>query len=374
MNPLNKRLEIILRESLLKILKIFISKKNPPDSILNIRKLLFLRQDKIGDALISTPLISIIKKNYPSITIDFLLSENNYFVLDNETLVNKRWIYKKQVSSILKLIRDIRKEEYDFVFDLMDNPSTTSTLLCLFSKTKWKVGLSKKNDYVYDVAVPMLPKKNSHVVLRLARIVTALKINPENEKIEIKYNISEESKKFADDFLERNGIKDKILVGLNISPVKGEKFWGIDNFQKFIGYMSGNDINYKIIILFQPADINIVDEIIKPFKNVIITPLTPKFDQFAAIVQRMNFIITPDTATVHLASAFKIPSVVMYMQTAEDINIWEPYNSDTESVITNTNNILNINPLEVYDSFKKIYARNVKMNHDLIKNENNSKN
>jgi ADP-heptose:LPS heptosyltransferase len=360
MNPLNKKLEIFLRKSLIRVLKIFVNKKNPPKHIAQIRKILLLRQDKIGDALISTPLISIIKKNYPDIQIDFLLSESNYFVFDNEPLVKNKWKYQKRTGSVLKLLKNIRKEKYDFVLDLMDNPSTTSTLLCLFTKAKWKAGLSKENDFIYDIVIPMLPKKNSHVVDRLIRIVTALNINPDKEKIEIKYNTGSESEKLAGEFLDKNNIKDKIKIGLNISPVTGEKFWGIDNFKKFIEYLSENYPDYFIIPLSQPGDKSVVKEIVKSYKNIVLSPETHKFDEFAAIVKKMDFIITPDTATVHLASAFKIPSVVLYMQTSDDIDIWTPYNADTEPVITNTNNLGNIEPLKVCEAFQKIVLRNKK--------------
>ena len=43
----------------------------------NIKKVLFLRQDRIGDLLISSPLFRILKEKYPDIEFDILLSNYN---------------------------------------------------------------------------------------------------------------------------------------------------------------------------------------------------------------------------------------------------------------------------------------------------------
>ena len=76
----------------------------------------------IGDVLISTPLFDILKKKYPQAQIDVLLSPKNHFVLQNDPLIRKRWIYNKHFLQTISLIRGVRKEKYDFAVDLMENP------------------------------------------------------------------------------------------------------------------------------------------------------------------------------------------------------------------------------------------------------------
>ena len=115
-----KPVEIGFRRFLLRMLGVFVKRGRPlPDSIdFSSRKYLFVRQDRIGDVLVSTPLIHALKDKYPNATVDFLLSSNNHFVLENEPLVRKRWIYRKTIASALEILKAIRKEKYDFVIGL----------------------------------------------------------------------------------------------------------------------------------------------------------------------------------------------------------------------------------------------------------------
>jgi ADP-heptose:LPS heptosyltransferase len=55
--------------------------------------------------------------------------------------------------------------------------------------------------------------------------------------------------------------------------------------------------------------------------------------------------VTPDTSAVHLAAAFNIPSVVLFVQSNKDLRVWEPYGSLSESVITDIDDLETI-PLE----------------------------
>ncbi|MEX0735877.1 MAG: hypothetical protein WD182_00435, partial [Bacteroidota bacterium] len=153
-----KQTEIGFRQGLLRMLRVFVKRGNPlpRDLDFNSCTFLFVRQDRIGDVLVSTPLIHALKKHYPGATVDFLLSTNNHFVLEHEPLVRNRWIYRKNPQGAIETLVTIRRQHYDFVIDLMDNPSTTSTVICLCSGGKWSVGLSKENAYAYDIAVPLL--------------------------------------------------------------------------------------------------------------------------------------------------------------------------------------------------------------------------
>jgi hypothetical protein len=97
-----KRTEILFRRLLIRALRYVYKRKNDPDSSgdYNSCKFLFIRQDRIGDVLVSIPSIHLLKKKYPGASIDFILSENNYFVLDNDPVINRKWIYRKNILKI----------------------------------------------------------------------------------------------------------------------------------------------------------------------------------------------------------------------------------------------------------------------------------
>ena len=342
-----KPVEIGFRQFLLRILGLFIKRGRPLPAGMDFssRKFLFVRQDRIGDVLVSTPLIHALKAKYPHATLDFLLSSNNHFVLQNEPLVRKRWIYRKTLASAIEILAAIRRERYDFVIDLMDNPSATSTVLCALAGGKWNVGLSKKNAYTYDIVVPLLSRKENHIVDRLAMLLTVFGVDPTSGGLRIHYAVSDESKAFAEEWMHEQHIEGRRALGINISPGEGTRFWGITNYQALIRTLKEEYKRVRLVVLYQPSDFSVARAIAEPFTDVLLSPETETFDKFAAIVQRMWILITPDTSAVHLAAAFNIPSVALYVQSNKDLRIWEPYRAPNESLVTDVDDLRTI-PLE----------------------------
>jgi ADP-heptose:LPS heptosyltransferase len=342
-----KPAELLLRRNVVKLLRVVVSRRKrlPEGFDFSDKKFLFVRQDRIGDVLVSTPLLLALKERYPAATVDFLLSANNHFVLANEPLVRQRWIYRKTLISAFEILRSVRRERYDFVIDLMDNPSATSTIFCALAGGRWNVGLSKDNEYAYDIVVPLLSRKETHIVDRLAMLLTVFGIQRSGAALRMRYNVLPESRSFASEFFERNGLGNLRTVGINISPGEGTRFWGRGHYQDLIRWIKRSFGEYRIVVLCRPSDASVARAIAEPFPDAVLSPETPTFDHFAALIQHLSILVTPDTSAVHLAAAFNIPSVVLFVQSNKDLRVWEPYGSLSESVITDIDDLETI-PLE----------------------------
>jgi ADP-heptose:LPS heptosyltransferase len=357
-----KRIEILLRRFLIFVLGSFVSRRKlPPDTIdFNSSKILFIRQDRIGDVLISTPIFTSIKAHYPSAIVDVLLSENNHFVLMNDPFIRKRWIYRKNIGKVISLITSLRNEKYDFAVDMMDNPSVTSTFLCLFAGARWNVGIAKNNNYVYDIKVPMLSRSETHIVDRISQLLIPFHIDPKAEILSTRYFTSRESDEFAARFLSSNILCQRPLIGINISAGGEVRFWGIEQYRELLSFIADRYPELCPIVLYQPSDKEKARKICDGNKNIVLSPLTNTFDQFAAIIKQLTFLVSPDTSAIHLASAFNIPAVVLYVQSNKALRIWEPYGIEYEVVVTDVDDLSTIPVKDVQTALKKLIDRNRK--------------
>ena len=351
-----KRIEIQVRRFLIVVLGFFMSRRNRPSEKIDFNscKILFIRQDRIGDVLVSTPIFASVKEHYPLAIIDVLLSENNHFVLMNDPLIRKRWIYQKRIGKVIALVKSIRKEKYDFAVDMMDNPSVTSTLLCLLSGARWNVGIAKDNNYVYDIRVPMLSRRETHIIDRIAQLLTPFHIDPKAENLSIRYFTSHDSVDFAEHFLSMNQLCEQPLIGINISAGGEARFWGIENYRALLSFITETYPELFPILLYQPSDIDKANKIGEGNRNVVISPITKTFDQFAAIIKKLSFLVSPDTSAIHLASAFHIPSVVLYVQSDKTLRIWEPYKTACEVVVADVDDLSTIPVTDVQTALKKL--------------------
>jgi len=358
-DPFFKYIEIGFRRLLISSLNRVFHRLSPfPASFdYNHSKFLFIRQDKIGDVLISTPLFAILKRHYPSAILDAMLSKHNQLVLANDPNIRKRWIYTKNIKAVLDMVNGIRREQYDFVIDLMDNPSATSTILCLLSGARWTVGIEKENDYAYDIKVPMLSRRDTHILDRIVQLLVPFGIDPKQETIAVRYVTSGNSKIITDSYLSSNEAHGKELIGINISAGTDVRFWGIKNFRGLVQRILKQFPTCIPIILFAPAHQDRAVEISEDLDGCLVSPLTKSFDEFAAFVERCSFLITPDTSAVHLAAAFGIPSVVLYVQSNKELRIWEPYGTDYEALIADIDNLSVIPVEKVFAAFSALYKR-----------------
>ena len=69
---------------------------------------------------------------------------------------------------------------------------------------------------------------------------------------------------------------------------------------------------------------------------------TSEFDNFCALISKLNFLFTPDTSTVHIAAAFNVPVFGIYVNYNTDEIIWTPYNTIFDAVITKEPTLHNI--------------------------------
>jgi ADP-heptose:LPS heptosyltransferase len=80
-------------------------------------EILFIRNDKIGDAYVTLPVLRNLKLNYPSLTIDVLCSKRNYFVFKDQPYINKLHIYEPE--NLNELERKLKAEKYQAIVDLV---------------------------------------------------------------------------------------------------------------------------------------------------------------------------------------------------------------------------------------------------------------
>jgi len=144
-----------------------INKLKPPKKYGDIpEEILFNRCDKIGDALVTVPVLRDLRLNHPSLTIDVLCSETNYFVFKDLDFINKIHIYNTQDPTETEWM--LKAEKYNAVVDLvgMDKKLTRMLKRCSpFIAGARLFGFSWIYDYYFNTnwvseydSVPMAKK------------------------------------------------------------------------------------------------------------------------------------------------------------------------------------------------------------------------
>jgi ADP-heptose:LPS heptosyltransferase len=350
-----KQFEILFRKTLLRLLLLFRknAKMKEPPVITRESKVLFVRLNRIGDALITTPLLNRIKEQI-GCRIFVLAGSQNYFVYENSKLSDEIIVYRKNVHGIRSLIRMINNFEFDAIVDLHDDVSTTVSYLIAFANCRYKFGLKKSNSKLFTHTVEKPDPRRYHVIDRIMEFRRLFNLKYESENINVIFEPEKSSIANAAEFLHHRFPVNKFLVGINISAGSDARFWGIGKFRQLITDLSSYNIN--ILLLCSEKDLNSASQIAGNEHPIY---YRPSFDEFCAVIPFLNFLITPDTSIVHVASAFKVPVFGLYVHYNTHDKIWSPYRSEFDCIITEEPTLKNISNEEVNKKmlplFEKIY-------------------
>ena len=317
-------------------------------------RVLLIRLNRIGDALVTTPLLSELRKDL-NLKLYLLADKKNYFVFNNNPCIDKVLIFDKGLKGIVKVLKFIKQEKIDTVADLHDDVSTTVSYLVAMAKAPCKFGLEKKNRKIFTRTIPRPDPVEYHVVERLIQIAKLFSIDPEIKDANIHFYPSERSLDFAKTFLKEKFEEQKFLLGINISAGSEARFWGVERYRKLLASLK--DFNCNLLVISAPGDIREAEQICGNEYPIF---TSESYDNFGSVISMLNFLITPDTAAVHLASAFNIPVFGLYVQYDTDEMIWSPYKSDFEYVLTKEPNLQNVTFEEVasvLSLFLKKYIR-----------------
>jgi ADP-heptose:LPS heptosyltransferase len=273
-------------------------------------RILFIRAERIGDVLVSVPVLRAVRRRYPRGQIDLLVSTANYAVRSAVApWVDRVWRYEKRVAPTIGLVRQLRRTRYDLVVDLSHDPSVTSRLAARWSGAPRILGVLHEEPSYLTHAVPALDRRRVHIVRRIAELLLAFGMDPEAEDLRLEYPLTDADRELAGARLPP--LTRSYRLGVNVSARGPDKQWGRENFAAAIRDMLRLDPRFEAVVCGNPEDRAQVEAIAAATGAAVVPPLG-SFHEFAAIINRFDLLLTPDTAAVHLAAAWRIPLVGLF--------------------------------------------------------------
>ena len=321
-------------------------------------RILIIRPDRIGDMLITLPSLRVIRNTYPNAIIDIVVGKANLSILTQfQRYVNSVYVYDKSLKSILTLLIELPKQSYDLVIDPLDNPSTTSGYLVKLAKAKHSIGIYKQNAHIYSHCVIAKDRNTVHIVERTAQILLSLKINPSTCNLDLEYTHSD--KDIIEAKKEMYSLTDGAsIIAINIAgSVQARTIMpelAIPMIKKIQDHIK--DKNIKIIVFGEQKHATILQEI-KQACTIIIAPFSQSFHQYAARLKSASMIISPDTSAIHLAAAWKTPTLGLFLNDNSHTALWTPYKTLHEIAYTEDNSVNSLTADQIFTAFCNIYPK-----------------
>jgi heptosyltransferase-2 len=281
----------------------------------NFKRILIVRTDRIGDVLLSTPVIRALRENYPYAYIAMMVSPYAKEIVENNPYLDEVIVYDKDnrqkswINSI-KFALGVKKKRFDLAVIL--HPTNRVHLVTYFAGIPKRLGYDRKLGFLLSDSIKhnkQLGQK--HELEYTLDILKYLGIQSKDKNIFIP--IKPESEKWAEELFLQEGI-DKYDKLLAIHPGAScpSKIWPQDRFAKIADQLI-EKYGFKVLIIAGPKDIASAKIVCKNMKHPAVD-LAGKtsVSQLASVLKKCQLFISNDSGPVHIASAVGTPVISIF--------------------------------------------------------------
>ena len=275
----------------------------------DIKSILFLRYDgKIGDMIVNSLMFREIKKVYPNIKIGVVARGAAIDIIKNNPNVDEIYEYHKDRKKIKDLALKIKEEKYDLLIDFSEMLRVNQMMLINLCGARINIGLDRKDWKLFDLSIESGKdfKWTEHITKRY--LAYLIKLGLKKENIDISYDIYLKNEKKYEIFF--NKIKENKKLILNPYGASKHKSFSIETLENIINYLKDKDI--AIILVYFGDKYEELKFLEKKYKYVYIPKKIESILDTAILIKKSDYVISPDTSIVHIASAFNKKMITVY--------------------------------------------------------------
>ncbi|MGB5872101.1 MAG: glycosyltransferase family 9 protein [Bacteroidota bacterium] len=272
-----------------------------------VRRLLVIKLRAIGDVLLSTIVTRNLREFFPESEIHFLTERASIDVLRGNPFIDAVVVYDRKTMTGADLIRRVRKNGYDLVFDLFGNPR--SALVTYLSGAGYRVGFRfRARSYAYNIVVPPRGGVVHNTQFNLDALeAVGVPIVDRN----IYFTPSPEAERSAQEYFSQSAQGSPLIVGINTGGGWYTKRWGLDRYALLADRLV-EVFGATILLTWGPGQLQEAREVASLMKHAPLIPPPTSLSELGALLKRCSILVSNDSGPMHIAAAVGTPVLGIY--------------------------------------------------------------
>jgi lipopolysaccharide heptosyltransferase II len=299
-------------------------------NISNINRILIIRTDRIGDVVLSTPVITATRKAFPRAYIAVMVSPQTKEIVIDNPYINEVIVYDKKVKhrSIFQTLcfaKWLRSKIFDLALIL--HSTTRVNVITFLAGIPHRVGYKRgKMDFLlthgFEYKKRLGEKHEAEYSLDILR-----SIGIDAEMSSLVMSFSSENERKIEYLLQQNGLKEgeKIIV-LHPDASCPSKMWPLENFARLADDLK-DKFAVRIALVSSPEHVKIGEKVRDLMKHspIFLCGETSLGD-LAALFKRTTLFISNDSGPVHIAAAIGAPVISIFGRNEKGLSPtrWRP--------------------------------------------------
>ncbi len=280
-----------------------------------IKKILIIRLDRVGDVVLSTPAIRAVRENYPNSRIDLLVAKYTKDLVIGNRNVDRVIIHKET-----ELDKD-----YDVAIAL--HPGLVQNYLVFKSGAVWRVGYSGWGGsfFLTHRVKDDRAARVRHEVISALEVVGRVGCTTKDVSLEVSQTPEGNSEARA--FLDVNGIKPgEPYVVVHPGARQEHIRWHHERFAKVADRIA-RECGLKVILTGGALEAGLVRQVKSLMRQQAACATGLSLTGIVSLLKGSKIFIGNSTGPMHIAAALQIPvvAIISIMHPLDSLEVWGPW-------------------------------------------------
>lgn len=273
------------------------------------KNILVIKLGGLGDLILATPSFKMLRQKFPQAKISLLINSNLEPIVKNCPYIDDLILFEPKKNKFLELINSLKRKEFDLCVDFKNNNFTH--FIAYLSGIPLRYGFLKGlNGFLLNYPETLSSDLSEEPVKQQFRILKKLGVSSFDEALELWP--AQKDDDFISGLLKEKGVleTDK-LIGLVISasPKWPTKNWPMDNFSQLAESLVRQGL--KVVLLGEAYSKEKAERFPKD-KRIISLVGETDLNQLISLIKRLDILITPDSAPMHIAAAVGTKIIALF--------------------------------------------------------------
>ncbi len=284
-----------------------------------IKKILFVRLRLIGDVLMTTPSLKVLKESFPEAKIYYLVEPPQDELLRGNPDIDELIVIRRDSSfkELLSLVRRMRRERFDVAIDFHGGPR--ASFLTLLSGAKLRIGYNySPRKIFYHLKVERGVKEGYiHSVLNQFNLIKALGVESEDLPPLFMQELDSSEREKLEKILEESDLEEKKFIVMHVSAGNQYREWGVENWKKLIEIILNKGKNLKVALIGSEKDLIYEEHLKFPIVVSFIGKLNLR--EVRELIKKSLLFVGPDSGPMHIASTTETPIIALFGPTTPSV-------------------------------------------------------
>ncbi len=299
-----------------------------------VRKILVVRNDNIGDVICTTPALDALRQAFPHAKIAAVVCTLAEEALSGHRALDRLWAYPKakhrqfgplaSLARLGRVLREIRRERFDLAIAPRASFSSSQGWIVYASRARWRLGPraeGKRKRWGFYYNLPSEPPgPDLHEVERCFHLLSHIRVDSVDKRLYLK--VPEAAAGQAQAFLAAHGLDREpgpLVVNITRWAYRPDRLWPAECYRALVEELARRPGG--VVVTHAPADQEWVSGLLAGLKVPVYWSASLK--EFAALLARGRALVTAEGGPMHLAAALGRPLVVLWGQTPQ--KVWHPW-------------------------------------------------